>query len=505
MDQPHKPSVVAGYGTLARHSSHYFLAQLAIVAAGFISLPILTRVLTKEDFGQLSLILLSVSFLAPCGRIGIPQSITRHFAEYARAGRDSARSYASSMLLTSAVVSVGLVGLSWLVGKDIERRHWGGPWNYAMLIGPLLATEVVLSVLTELYRAQLRSGMAAALSVVSRYATLAGSLLFFFCLSSTFFSFLAGRAVAQGVIVVAFLVPLGLAGLVRLQRIDTSVVREGIRYGFPLSLAASGGFFVAYGDRYVIQTLLNSAQVATYSVPYDLLQQLEAALTAPIRLAIIPIVFSMISHEGVEKASMYLSDVLRGMILLIVPMIFGISFLGHDVIVLLASEKYADSSALLPILSTGILLGGISFILSVGLSYQKRTALIAYMTVGSGILNVGLNALMIPIFGLMGSAWATLITYVLYVVVSYRLSRRYLPLRFYAGSTVCAVVASLCMVGVLWVARPLMSNVLPIAVGLQLILGTSVYGFAVFLLEPNVRKYVGDLLRRREIVARVAA
>jgi O-antigen/teichoic acid export membrane protein len=505
MDQPHKPSGAAGYGTLARHSSHYFVAQLAVIAAGFVSLPILTRVLTKEDFGQLSLILLSVNFLAPFARIGIPQSITRHFAEYTRAGVDSRRSYTSSMILTSGAISLCLIVIFWLLGEGVEWLHWGGPWGYVVLLGPLLATEVVLSVLTELYRAQLRSLVTAALVVVSRYANLAGSLLFFFCLSRTFFAFLAGRAVAQAVIVAVFLVPLVSASLVRLQRIDTRVIREGIRYGFPLSLATSGGFFVAYGDRYVIQTLLNSAQVATYSVPYDLMQQIEAALTTPIRLAIIPIVFSLMAHEGVEKASVFLSDVLRAAILVIVPMIFGISFLGHDVIVLLASEKYADSSTLFPVLSTGILLGGVSFILSVGLSYQKRTALIAYMTVGSGVLNIALNALLIPSLGLMGSAWATLITYVLYVVVSYRLSSRYLPLRFHTGSAVRAVVASLCMVGVLWIVRPQISGAPPIALGLQLILGASVYGLAVLLLEPSIRKYAGELLRRREIAARVAA
>lgn len=494
----------AGLGMLARHSSHYFLGQLAVMAAGFISMPILTRVLTKGDFGQLSLILLSVNFLAPFARLGLPQSVTRHFAEYAGAGSESVRSYTSTILLCTTAIAFGLVAIFAVLAFAVAALQWGGPWKCTSLIGPLLASEVALTVISELYRAQLRSFVTAALTVVMRYAALAGSLVFFFCISRTFFSFLAGRTLMQVAISIGFALPFIISGQLRLRPIDMNIVKEGVRYGFPLSLAASGGFFIAYGDRYVIQALLNSTQVATYSVPYDLVQQIETALTTPIRLAIIPIAFSMLAGGGIGKASAFLSDVVRGAIFLMVPIILGLSFLGRDIIVLLASDKYADSSQLLPLLSTGILLGGLSFLLSVGLSFRKRTSLIAVMTIAAGLLNIGLNAILIPLLGIMGSAWATLATYVLYLVASYRLSSPYLPVRLYPSSFLRAVVAALCMIAVLWAIRPNLGDS-PLALLLQILLGTAVYAVAVLLLEPSARLYLSKLLKQRQIIPRAVA
>jgi len=124
------------------------------------------------------------------------------------------------------------------------------------------------------------------------------------------------------------------------------------------------------------------------------------------------------------------------------PIIFGIAFLGRDVIVLLASQKYADASPLLPVLATGILLGSVNFLLSIGLMFQRRTTVIAYLTIGAGLFNILLNVLLIPAHGVMGSAWATLITYLIYPFVSYRLSSRFMRLEFYPASLARSAMAA---------------------------------------------------------------
>jgi len=479
--------------TLAKHSSHYFLGQLAGILAGFVSLPILTRVLTKDDFGQLSLVVLSVNFLTPFVRLGIPQSITRHYATYAQAGAASERGYVSTLVLTSCGIAAAIVPLFTGLGVITERLDDSVLSRAVWLIGPLLGAEVLLSVLAELFRAQLRSALSATVGVAARYAALGGSMLFFFVVARSLPSFLAGRALAQYVVVVLLMVPLLRSGLVGWCRLDVGVIREAIRYGLPLSLAASGGFFVAYGDRYVIRALLDSSAVAIYSVPYDLLQQIETALTTPIRMAVVPLVFAMLANDGPEEAATFLSQVLRGVLALMMPIIFGIAFLGRDVIVLLASQKYADASPLLPVLATGILLGSVNFLLSIGLMFQRRTTVIAYLTIGAGLFNILLNVLLIPAHGVMGSAWATLITYLIYPFVSYRLSSRFMRLEFYPASLARSAMAAAGMVGVLWLARHRVGTG-ALALVVLIPIGTLAYAAMMLLIEPQARRYARKLV-----------
>jgi O-antigen/teichoic acid export membrane protein len=492
------------YRELAKHSSHYLVAQVAVMAAGFVSLPILTRLLSKQEYGLLSLILLSVNFLAPFARLGIPQSIPRFYAAYARDGEVQIRSYVSSLMLCSIGLVVLVAVAFWVIGFGVGRLGWDGLWRFLWLVGPLLAGEVMLTVLGELYRAELRSAMTASMSVISRYAALGGSVLCFIFFSQSLDSLLVGKAAAQLAVVAIFALPLIASGQVGLGRIDSRILAEGVRYGLPLSLAASGGFFIAYGDRYVIQSLLDSTQVATYSVPYDLLSQLEAALSTPVRMALIPLVFSILAKESTEQASALVSDVLRGVIFLIVPVICGISFVGSDVLVLLASQKYADAAPLLPVLSVGILFGGISFLFSIGLMFQKRTGLIACLTLGAGLFNIVLNALLIPKLGVMGSAWATLVTYLIYPAVSYSLSSRYLRLRLYPMSFLKALVSALTMLAALWLTRPAIGSGV-LALVIEVCLGSIVYFATLTLLEEDVRRYPLEVLKRGRVALRIAA
>ena len=475
------------------------MSQIAAMIGGLISVPILTRILTREDYGRLSLILLAVSFFTSFARLGIPQSITRYLPEYGKSGQEQARHYVSSVFIFS-LASSSCIALSFSAAGFLAR---GSPWDswavYIALFGILLFNEVLLSTLSEVYRAQQRSLFTSLIGIISRYSTLAASLLFFFLVSRTLVSFLAGKASIQTVLILVFVIPLFRWKFIRLQKIDFGIVRQAIRYGLPLSLATAGGFFIAYGDRYVIQKLLNTVEVARYSLPYDIVQQAETALTTPLRMAIVPLVFTMMLNDGEEKASVFLSQVVRGVLLLIIPMVFGLSFLARDIILLLGSSKYADSSQLLPILSAGILVGGINFLITTGLSFQKRTDIIAYMTIGSGVLNILMNLALIPFMGVFGSAWATLISYSLHLFVSYRLSSRYLRIRFYPVSLIKSFAAATLMISVLFAA----GRFLPAGnIGLlfKIPLAVAVYGAGICLFDADVRGFATRILRRASLL-----
>jgi O-antigen/teichoic acid export membrane protein len=485
------------YRRLARHSSHYFLAQLAFMGASFISLPILARVLSKDDFGRLGLILLSVNLLTTFARLGIPQSIVRFYPEEAESGFEARRRYVStvfwSAVLIAVIATAAMACLTSVVGSK-----WGGLDASFWFLGVLIGVEVAMAVVSETYRAQQKSVLVSVLRPSGRLAGLAGSLAFFFLISASLPSFVAGRTLALIAVVLLFLVPLVRSGDIGLPQIDWSKVRACVRYGLPLSLATSAGFFIDYGDRYVILLLRDAADVAAYSVPYDMLYFLTDALTTPLRMAIVPILFSLLAARENERASELLAQALRGVLFVAVPLGFGLWFLGHDILVVVASQKYADSYVLLPVLAPGIIVGGLNFLLVVGLMFQRRTGVIAAVTIGSGVFNLILNLLLVPRWGLLGAAWATLISYCLHAAVSYRLSSRFLALQLFPLSFARALLAAALMIVVLSVAEPLMSRG-PLPLALLIILGVASYTAALLVLDTDVRRYARAALHQRRV------
>jgi O-antigen/teichoic acid export membrane protein len=487
------------YRKLASHSFHYLIAQIGSIVAGLISMPILARILEREDYGQLSLILITVNFLAAFARLGLPQSVARHLAEYHKQGTPHFTSYISSIFYSSLLVSSGVIVIAALGGIVLQESMWDNWSNYMLLCGVLLCNEVMFSVLTELYRAQERSVFTSALILVVRYISLAGSLLFFFYISKTLHGLLFGKASATVVVLILFTLPLFIRGLVKIRTIDSKVVREGIAYGLPLSIASAAGFFISYGDRYVIQGLLDAVQLARYSLPYDILQQIELAITTPLRMAVIPMIFSVIASEGLSSAADFVSQVVRGVLFIIVPIIVGASVVGYDIVILIGSVKYADSANLMALLAPGILLGGLGFLFTVGLAYQKRTVIIAWMTFLAGVVNILLNLVMVPYFGVYGAGLASVITYLAYLVVSYYLSAKYIKYRFYMGSIVKAVLASLVMGGtIFWVAEYIPDGGL--ALLFKIPLGIVVYAAILFLIDGEVRAFVRKAVSTRRII-----
>ena len=84
---------------------------------------------------------------------------------------------------------------------------------------------------------------------------------------------------------------------------------------------------------------------------------------------------------------------------------------SQDVVVLLASRKFAKAHELLPYLVIGLVLSAVTIYFRPGLLIHKKGSKIATATLGASILNVGLNILLLPRIGLVGAAIATTVSY----------------------------------------------------------------------------------------------
>ena len=62
-------------------SFYYFAGQCLVLLAGFISMPIMTRLLSKEEYGLLNLVFLTTTLLGTIAHLGFAPAIARFYAE----------------------------------------------------------------------------------------------------------------------------------------------------------------------------------------------------------------------------------------------------------------------------------------------------------------------------------------------------------------------------------------------------------------------------------------
>src|SRR4029450_13800043 len=92
--------------------------------------------------------------------------------------------------------------------------------------------------------------------------------------------------------------------------------------------------------------------------------------------------------------------------------------------------------------AVGVFFYGIYLLTSIGLNLTSRTQYYPISTAIGAAVNIGLNFLWTPRYGIIGAAWANGAAYALQAGVAYVLSQRFYPVRYERGRVARAVAAA---------------------------------------------------------------
>ncbi len=112
----------------------------------------------------------------------------------------------------------------------------------------------------------------------------------------------------------------------------------------------------------------------------------------------------------------YVARSITYFVLAVGSMSAGLVVLSPTIVRLFLPAKFAFAAGIAPILAFGGLFQGLYYVYVAVLFYNKANRLLPVITVVSGAVNVALNLLWLPRYGLAGAAWATVIGYMLLVV-----------------------------------------------------------------------------------------
>jgi O-antigen/teichoic acid export membrane protein len=267
---------------------------------------------------------------------------------------------------------------------------------------------------------------------------------------------------------------------VRLRKPDSTLVRELLGYGLPLSITFLFAFIISTSDRYLIAWLMDEKATGLYSAGYDLAQFSLGMLMMIVNLAAYPIVVRALEREG-EAAARHNLD-RQGLLLLTVaaPATAGFILLAENISgVLLGMEYRSTAEVILPWIALAAFVGGIkAFYFDLAFQLGQRTTGQIWVVMSAGLLNVVLNLVWIPDYGLLGAAWATLVAYIAALVLSIVLGRAYFNLPLVPRNSGKVLIATGFMGAALFPLREF-QGVLPL-LG-QISLGLLVYGSALIL------------------------
>lgn len=472
---------------LIRHSSHYAIGSFLVTLASVISFPIFTRTFSVAEYGALNLISSALLLWTGIGKLGIQQSIVRFHAEIVAGTRPLSESaYISTvlvgMLCTGLAATAGLALVSFVIPAS-----WWGNDVVAKLILPvsvLVVLRVLDSGVSNLVRAQQRSITFVIYNVGRKYASLAIILIIMFNFIPQLPGFYLGTFIAEAaalLLLIAYLVKkdkLSFSGL------SPETLKAMIAFGIPMIAFEISGIVLSLGDRYVIQTMMGGEALGQYAAAYNLCEYLQIMLMASFAQAVLPIYLRIWEEKGIEETKIFVQRALRLYIAAGTAVVAGMTAVGSDILILLASDKYLAGAVVIPYVVAGMLIDGVIPIIAAGIYIHKNNRLLIPCVIFAAILNILLNVIFIPYIGILAAAIATLICYAVLAALAWHLGARHFKLRFPIGD--------LCKFGALaivmyWVVTQIHASHVFLELVLRIAAGVVVYGALVLALDKEAR------------------
>lgn len=400
---------------MARHYLHYSSSTVLMMAAGLISFPVLTRLLDNTEYGILGYYETWLMIAVALIKLGGQHSILRLYPF----GGDQARltHFATNLVLLPMIASIGIWSLGVVVLACISR--WGGvvvpPMLWCALF--LLPLLVFISQVEMTLRASERSLLLAVTRVSSRWLELVLILAAVLAIQSSALAVYGGK-IAAAAIMVAFYVRWVRRHLAfSREALDLRAFSDSLRYSLPLVANELAGAVLVSIDRVMLKGMLGDyAAVGIYTIGCALAMQVAVIMQGALWGAFNPVVNRVHDTEGPAQVRVLKSRMLVPVTYASAGIGVAIWVAGADLLETLTGPSKVASGPVFVWLGTLFALLPVLGISSYGLLLQKRTTMVLMLTIGAALLNIALNLLWIPVYGVMGSVYATVVSYVLHSI-----------------------------------------------------------------------------------------
>lgn len=470
------------------------------MAAGFISLPIITRGLGPAGYGVVNLVLSMLVLLAAVSKLGLSHASIR-FAGRPQEGKErEERTLQTSLLIASTVSAITVCALLiGLVHVFMSGRITAGSKSdailsvvlgghdtapYMVLAALWVLPKTITAVLAALQRAERRSKEATAYSVALRYASLVcgvGALLAF----HTVTALLVGGIVAECLVTMYYLVGWWRSHHLSIGLFSMAPVRMALSYGVPLIVYEVAAVMVAYCDKFIIRYFCGKDAVGVYGQGYGIAELLPMLLAFPVEMVVTPHCFRLWENEGPARTAEFLAKSAARYAIAVFPVLALFCVAAPAAVLVISGQKFAGAERVVPWVVAGLALTSVFCpMVAVGFLVVKRTKAFTSIMVAAVVVNAALNWVLVPKMGYVGGGVATFITYAVVLVTTGIGASRYLRVHWEWVSMARAVVLS---TGIAFLVYHIPGgNGIPVTLA-RVVLGAVLYSRIVTPLDDNAK------------------
>ncbi|MCS6625440.1 lipopolysaccharide biosynthesis protein [Roseibacterium beibuensis] len=418
----------------------YLPANIVQGVVGFLAIILFTRLLSPEDFGRYALAF-SVMTLAHVAVFSWLEAAMARFWAAQTPGAATQGHFAS--LYRTAFALSGL----FLAATALSMWLWPGDPLFRIALAAGLAgvpARSLVKLAQERYRAAGEVSKAAGLDIAVTIGGLAIGVGF--ALAGW-----GGAAPLLGIGLAPLVaLPFVLSGELRQARgggFEPARVRGYALYGYPIAASLALTVVLASTDRFLLAAFMDEAAVGAYHAGYSIANRTLDVLFLWLGSAGQPALVMALERGGLDRLKGAAREQLSTFLLIGLPAAAGVALVARPLAeVLIGEELRVAAASVTPWIALSALLYGLTaYYFGQAFTLGKKTKhLLVAMAIPAG-LNVVLNLILVPRFGLMGAAWATAASFAIGLLATQIIGRRVMPLPIPWDSLIRCGVATAAM------------------------------------------------------------
>lgn len=392
--------------SLSRNAAWITFAELAGKLIAFISIILITRYLSKDSFGQYSFIMAFGLVFGVLANFGFGAYTTREIAK----NKEKASEIIGNLLSLKIILSVVVFTLLFISAQFIDRSPHIMYGIY--VVGFVTIFDALRSFVSSVFQAFEKM----------QYVTLVriGERLLYFSL--LLLALLFNAEIIQ--LLTALAISSFVFSVIGLYIIHTRFAPITPRFDISfLKIVLLGTFYFVINDVFIIiffkidsimlTFLKGDVFNAEYTAAYNLIYSSAVVIPAVLTTVLYPVLTRFYNKEkSLFKENV--PHILKYFLAISFPVVAFFLIFGETLLSVIYKGKYDSSLVVFQVLSTGVVFVFLNFILSTILNTIEKQKLVALASFIAMAINIGMNIVLIPAFGILGAGTATIITEMLF-------------------------------------------------------------------------------------------
>jgi O-antigen/teichoic acid export membrane protein len=393
----------------------YTISNLINKAIPFLLLPILTRFLSPEDYGIVSMFGVLVSFIIPFTGLNVHGAISRMYYEQESI---DIKEYITNCIYV-LLFSSSIVAIVFMVSSKLIERITSVPYEILWIVILVSISQFITTIVLTLWQVQVKPLKFGIFQISQTLLNMILSILFVVFIGLTW----KGSIYAQ-VISVSIFAIIGLAILKKndwlKNKINLSYIKHALSFGLPLVPHTLGGVIMTMTDRVFITNMVGIDATGIYTVGYQV-GMLISLLATSFNQAYVPWLYSKLK-ENIYNTKVKIVKFTYIYNIAIFLLAILLSIVAPKFLSFFVGDKFDNASIYVTWVALGYAFNGMYLMVTNYIFYAQKTSYLATVTFITAIINIPLNYIMIKNFGAVGAAQATTMIYFIKFILTWILS-----------------------------------------------------------------------------------